>query len=124
MQVDRAGVHLVVRGAGVDGAEQPAGGRLDDRDRRAAGAAQVDVGPALARVQYQPVGRRAARPAATSASSTAAAGSPPNRARSASVSGSSAAAQHSAAPSTYGLAGSRTVASTGRPNSASGWCTR
>ena len=48
MQVHRAVVHLTVRGPGVNGAEEPARRRLDDRDRCAAGAAQVDVRPALA----------------------------------------------------------------------------
>jgi len=40
------------------------------------------------------------------------------------VSGISAAAAHRWGPRMYGLAGSRTVASTGRCSNASGWCTR
>ena len=38
--------------------------------------------------------------------------------------GNSAAAQHNCGPSTYGLVGSVTVASMGRPNTAPGWCAR
>ena len=75
-------------------------------------------------VQYQPVGRRRSQPSATSAPTASTAAGPPNSSRSASVSGSSAAAHASCGPSTYGFAGSNTVASTGRPNRAAGWCTR
>ena len=123
VQVHRAVVHLAVRGARVDGAEQPAGRRLDDRDRRAAGAAQIDVGSAVARPV--PAGRPPSQRADRGQTIDRRRRSSGRRGRGRpSVRGNSAAAQQRCGASTYGFAGSSTVASTGRPNSASGWCTR
>ena len=81
VQVDRARMHQEVRRPGVHGAEQPPGCRLDHGDRRTAGAAQVDVGPASP-IQYQPLGRRRSTPAAASSPAARSAGAPPNSSRS------------------------------------------
>ena len=75
------------------------------------------------RIQYQPAARRRSRPAWVRSSTTVRAAGPKSS-RSCSVSGSSAAAAHRCGASTYGLPGSRTVASTGCRSRISGWCTR
>ena len=79
--------------------------------------------PGPRRVQNQPVGRRRSSPRRPGRRTTSAVDGP-NSSRSGSVSGSSAAAAHRCGPRTYGLSGSSTVASTGRPKIAAGWCTR
>ena len=61
MQVQRAGVHMGVRAAAVNRAEQPAGGLLDHRDGRAPGSAQVDRGSLAGRPE--PAGRAPPEPA-------------------------------------------------------------
>ena len=48
----------------------------------------------------------------------------PNAPRSSGFNGSSAAAAHRCGASTYGFPGSSTLASRGRPKTASGWLTR
>ena len=94
---------------------------LDDGDRAAAGAADVDqVGLAAGAGQYQPAPAAAQRPRGHQGVDQRPARRRPEQRQVASVSGSSAAAQHRCGPSTYGLSGSRTRGLTGRPNSASG----
>ena len=126
VHVDGARVHRRVRGGAVDRAEQPAGALLDQarparrpppgcrRGRWPARAGPVQPGRAAAQQPAvdEVLGHLGRRPARTA---------PGRRPRSG---GSSAAAAHRCGASTYGLAGSSTVASTGWPNSASGWCTR
>ena len=107
-----------MRGRRVHRAEQPPGRLLDDLDRarrptprrsvssgragRGGSSTSRTAGGAAARGRHRSSASRAGRRARTAA-------------RSASVSGSSAAAAHRCGASTYGLAGSSTVASTGLP---------
>ena len=97
----------------------------------AAGAADVGARAARGRSRTSRPGAAAARPRSTSCVERRAdrrgAAAPDRSRRSparARADGNSAAAQHSCGPSTYGFSGSKTLASTGRPNTASGWCTR
>ena len=122
VHVERAVVDGRVRRVGVDRAEQPAGLRLDDRHRLPAAAADVDVGPPAA--GPVPAGRPAPQLAGGHELLELRLGRPAEVGEVLGCSGSSAAAQHSCGPSTYGLAGSVTVASIGRPKTARGWWTR
>ena len=112
----------------VDGAEHPAGAGLDDRApalaRCRAGrpwsAARSRAGPVPAArpAAQQPRARRARRRSGRRRRAE-------DVGRSASVSGSSAAAAAQVRRrARRGCPGRARVASTGRPNSASGWCTR
>ncbi len=124
VEVDGAGVCLAVRRRGVDRAQQPPGVPLDQAHGRAAAAAQVGVG-ALARGPEPAGGAGPQQPAAHQVAEHHAhlVGRAEQRqvglgerqlgGRAAQVRG-----EHVRVP------GSSTVASTGRPNSASGWWTR
>ena len=125
VQVDRPGVQHEVRRARVDGAEQPPGGRLDHGRPGAPPVPRRSTSGRPRCVQYQPAGPPPQRPGGDQrldcrdgrgAAEQFQVGRGERAPRTA--------AQHSCGPSTYGLVGSSTVASTGRPNSASGWCTR
>ena len=74
-------------------------------------------------VQYQPEGRRRSSPASVSASTTSRASGRRARGRPWSAA-APARPRTGAGRARRGCAGSNTVASTGRPSSASGWCTR
>ena len=121
VQVDRAGVRQHVRRRLVHGAEQPAGRGLHDLHRRARRSRAGRAGQRAAAAGQVPARRRGGAAArARTARRRRRRPRRPNRPRSAAVSGSSAAAAHRCGASTYGLSGSSTVASTGRPNTASG----
>ena len=99
VHVDRAGVGLVVRAAGVDGADHPAGVRLDQLHRRAAGGADVGEVGGPAAVGPEPAARPPPQqPGVDQLRRRTSRAVGPKSGRSASVSGDSWAAAHRCGP--------------------------